>query len=258
MFKKILFFLLLIVCLPIKAGTIDPNTADSKYIEYGSKFKCIYNICGSYEDNGLYCASAVVIDPHWVLTAAHVVDCSKICIVHQDDKAYRIDKIIVHNKFESKTFGYYDIALCYSANPIILDFYPKLYDDENEVGKVCSISGYGFTGNFNTGINKSDNIKRAGSNKIDKIEKGLLICSPSSFNRTELEFLIASGDSGGGLFIDGKLAGINSCVIADDKNTNSSYTDESGHTRISLYRDWINDNISAYNEIIKNETKEKK
>lgn len=258
MFNKFLFlFFCLIVSCSLQAGTIDPNIADSKYIEYGSKFECIYNICGSYEDNGLYCGSAVIIDPHWVLTAAHVVDCSKICIVHQGDKAYRIDKIITHNKFESKIFGYYDIALCYSSNPIILDFYPKLYDKDDEVGKVCSISGYGFTGNFKTGINKSDNIKRAGSNKIDKIEKGLLVCSASLLNLTELEFLIGSGDSGGGLFIDGKLAGINSCVIADDKDTDSSYGDESGHTRISLYKDWINDNINQYNEIIKNEKKEK-
>jgi hypothetical protein len=62
-------------------------------------------------------------------------------------------------------------------------------------------------------------------------------------SKTELEFLIASGDSGGGLFIDNKLAGINSCVMAVDKKPDSTYNDESGHTRISKFIGWIKENI---------------
>jgi hypothetical protein len=61
--------------------------------------------------------------------------------------------------------------------------------------------------------------------------------------RTELEFLICSGDSGGGLFINKKLAGINSCVLAADKKPNSSYGDDAGHTRISKYVPWIKQKI---------------
>ena len=72
--------------------------------------------------------------------------------------------------------------------------------------------------------------------------------APSKNNErmTELEFLIGSGDSGGGLFLDGKLAGINSCVLAIDKKPNSTYSDESGHTRVSKYIDWINLTISEF------------
>ena len=54
-----------------------------------------------------------------------------------------------------------------------------------------------------------------------------------------MEFIICPGDSGGGLFIDKKIAGINSCVIATDGKPNSTYTDEGGHTRISQHLDWI-------------------
>jgi secreted trypsin-like serine protease len=57
-----------------------------------------------------------------------------------------------------------------------------------------------------------------------------------------LEFLIASGDSGGGLFIDNKLAGIHSCVMTVGKNPQSKYGEESGHTRISNFIEWIEDN----------------
>ena len=108
--------------------------------------------------------------------------------------------------------------------------------------------GYGITGNFNTGAKVSDGKKRAGSNVIDYIEKHILVCSASKpGNRiTELEFLISNGDSGGGLFIDQKLAGINSGIMCSDKKLDSSYGDESCHTRISIHRDWIIKTINSY------------
>jgi len=225
------------------SGTIDPSVPDAQYIEYGKAFKCIYKICGSYNDKGLFCASCVIIDKQWALTSAHVVQNSNLCVIHQGDEAYIVDKIIVHEDFKSDSFGYNDIALCHVSKNITLDYYPPLYDKDDELNKLCSISGYGITGTFVTGAKISDNIKRAGSNKIDYIEKDLLMCSPSKSRKTSLEFLIASGDSGGGLFIDQKLAGINSCVIASDKKPNSTYGDESGHIRISKYIKWINNNI---------------
>ena len=72
----------------------------------------------------------------------------------------------------------------------------------------------------------------------------MLVCSASVHsdkNITKMEFLIASGDSGGGLFIDNKLAGINSCVMAVDRSPQSKYNEESGHTRVSKFLGWINE-----------------
>jgi hypothetical protein len=226
----------------IYAGTIDPNTPDEKYIEYGKKFDCVLEIMGSYDsEEGLFSASAVAIDSRWVLTAAHVVKDSKFAFLHNEKKKQIIviDEIICHEDFEKRQFGFADIALCHTTSDIDLEFYPQLYEESNEVDKICAIAGYGKTGTFITGIQGGDKKRRGGSNKIDKIENDLLICSPSISNRTELEFLIGSGDSGGGLFIDGKLAGINSCVTTLDKKPDSTYNDDSGHTRISNFLDWI-------------------
>lgn len=230
------------------AGTIDPNVADSEYINYSQKFKYIYKICGFNHDSSLFCASAVAIEPNWVLTAAHVVKNAKLCVVSQeeDKDSHIVDKIIVKEEFEENNFGYNDIALCYLSKELFLEFYPPLYEDEDEVNKLCCISGYGLTGTFLTGANKSDNKKRAGSNKVESIDRELLICTPSISRKTSLEFLISSGDSGGGLFIDGKLAGINSCVIAADKKPDSTYGDESGHTRISKHIGWIKNTIKNH------------
>ncbi|NDC96102.1 hypothetical protein EB077_12410, partial [bacterium] len=137
-----------------------------------------------------------------------------------------------------------DIAILILDNSLDLDIYPKLYNTNDEVGRICYMSGFGLTGDFNTGFHKDDGKRRAGSNIIDKIEKNMLICSPSlESDKTELEFLIAGGDSGGGLFINNKLAGINSCLFARDKKGDASYGDESGHTRISYHIEWIENTI---------------
>lgn len=241
---KFLVFCLLICSFGLNtiAGTIDPNIPDSKYLEYAKDFKCVYKICGTYKDGTLFCASAVVIDSHWVLTAAHVVKDQKICLISKDDKAHEITEVFIHQSFKDEGFGNADIALCYVDDDIGLDFYPKLYEDNDEVNKVCAISGYGLTGTFFTGAIKSDGNQRAGSNHIDEIQGDLLICTPSSRTskkRSSLEFLIGSGDSGGGLFIDGRLAGINSCVLAADRKPDSTYGDEAGHTRVSKFVEWI-------------------
>ena len=227
------------------AGTIDPQTSDEKYIEYAKDFHCVLKICGQYEDDKPFCASTVAIAPNWTLTAAHVVKNQKITFVRlSKEKSVIVNRVICHKDFKEKNFGYFDIALCYTKEELNLEFYPEIYQDTDEVGKICSIAGWGTTGNFSTGANKFDGQRRAGSNYIDVIDRNLLVCTPSVKNKTSLEFLISHGDSGGGLFIGNKLAGINSCVMAIDKKPDSNYSDESGHTRLSLFKEWITENIN--------------
>jgi hypothetical protein len=239
-------FSFLLIASSLFAGTTDPLTNDEKYVEYGKKFEYVLSICGLYEDNRLFCGSAVIIDQEWILTAAHVVKGAKHCGVHvKDSTVILMDEIILHKDFNG-SFGLADIALCHLVEPLELDFYPPLYETDDEVGKICCISGYGLTGTFLEGQKISDGKKRAGSNIIDSISGDLLICTPNGTiqeGRTELEFMIASGDSGGGLFIDGKLAGINSCVMAEGKAPKSMYGDEAGHTRVSKYVGWIKEII---------------
>lgn len=242
-------FLTLCVSINVTlAGTIDPTTPDTKYVEFGKEFKSIGRICGTYQNDTKFCGSCVVISENIILTAAHVVQNYKVVKVTVEDKDYEITKCVWPKEFDDSVFGKSDIAICYSKDPIKLDFYPSLYEADDEVDKVCTLSGYGMKGTFSSGAVNSDQKKRAGSNKIDYIDRDLLMCSPSKpgdKDKTALEFLIGSGDSGGGLFIGNKLAGIHSCVLWDTKNKNASnsrYGSESGHTRISKYRKWILDN----------------
>lgn len=226
------------------SGTIDPSVPDSRYVAYGNKFIHVVKIrgicsCKKIDREHEFHASAVIISPRWALTAAHVVSSADDMVIEIGEKKHKIDRVEIHTNFDKEKIGHNDIALCRSEEDFGMRFYPKLYERNDETGKVVVMCGYGITGNFSTGAIKSDALKRAGSNVAERTERDCLICNNLGGRKTELEFMIASGDSGGGLFIDGKLAGINSFVMSDDGNPNSDYGDESAHTRVSLYSDWI-------------------
>lgn len=242
---------------PSLAGTIDPNTPDSKYVEFGKQFpnvvqlsakvKCLNPQCEfkSHAQKG----SAVVIAPHWLLTAAHVVqDGTHHTAILADQTTYDLPHVVWHKDFDNSTFGVNDIALCYSPKEIVMEFYPELYDQDDELGKAITLAGWGFSGTFNTGASVTDGKRRAGQNVIAGSHRTVLTCVPRRQGRFPLEFMIAPGDSGGGMFIGNKLAGINSFLMAGDSKPDGTYGDESAFTRVSLYVQWVKDQIAAYEQ----------
>lgn len=247
MYKILIALILGLIPLNSFAGTIDQNVPDSKYVEYGDKHESVVKIEGNNDDikGSYFYASAIIIKPRWILTAAHVIKNSKQCRIVIGKKTIPIDFIAHHSSYEENNFGKYDIGIGHLEQDADIGFYPELYTENDEVGKICSMAGFGVTGNFQSSERKVDDLKRGGSNIVDAIDRDLLICSLKDGQRTSLEFLICHGDSGGGLFIDRKLAGIHSCVLADDKKLDSNINDWSGHTRVSLFTNWIREAIDA-------------
>jgi hypothetical protein len=238
------------------AGTRDPHTPDEQYVEFGKSFPWVVQIsntidCKKCQDVHAQRASAVVIRPNWALTAAHVVKDTTENVILIGDKEHVITYKVVHRDFEEAKAGFYDIALCYSPDDFGLEFYVPLYKKTDEVGKPITIAGWGATGTFLTGASHVDGKRRAGHNRIIAEESAILICSPARPKQFQLEFMIAPGDSGGGMFIGNELAGINSFLAAADKNPNGTYTDESAFTRVSLYVDWVEAQIEKYEKAMR-------
>lgn len=232
-------------------GTIDPNVPDKKYIEYGKKYDCVVSLQGKIkvdDKDTPFFASGVIISPRIVLTAAHVMKPSKDCFIVVDGKNVDILYSIIYDKFTEEKLGF-DIAVCLLKDEVNLQVYPELYSEEDEVGKICGIVGFGRTGSYHTGAIKFDLNKRGGSNTIDGLLNDLLVCSVKGGVKTQLEFLLATGDSGGGLFIDQKLAGINSGIMTSDKKLDSNINDESTHTRISIHKAWIEEAIDLLEKL---------
>lgn len=237
-----LYAIILFAC-PLQAGTILDSVPDTEYIKYGENIDCVVEMLGISDKKISSQFSGVVIHPNWIITAAHTLNNKEQFYFRYKKQTIPIDEYYIHPDYNRDKFGSIDIGLCYVKNAIKINFIPELYQKSEEIDKIVCIVGYGMTGTGSTGAIKWDGKKRAGSNFIDKIENSLLICSMSrpSEKSTSLEICIVSGDSGGGLFIDKKLAGINSCVIHKDRSHRGKYGDESGHVRLSSKKclDWI-------------------
>ena len=242
------------------SGTRDPSTPDSKHLAYGKKHECVVQVKGKMEvtykedekQEVMASGSGVIIAKRYVLTAAHVVEKTKDPYIVLHGKKIKIDWVLIPKMYKEANTGPYDIALCRLDEDAIIGFYPELYGKDDEIGKLCSVAGWGMYGTWTTGTIYDDNKLRAGSNYISPIMFcGMMVCSvQDKSKRTSLEYLIGRGDSGGGLFINKKLAGIHSCIYTGDGNLDSSYKDYSAHTRVSLHKPWIDLIINNYEGIL--------
>ena len=173
-------------------------------------------------------------------------------VVH-DGHRHVVDRMYVHKNFDFDLKSvqnvdqpFADLALCHVRGKPEFEFKASIVDDNvvNVIGKVVAISGFGATGTLESGATNFDRKRRAGSNIIDGIEKDILLASSkkNENRKTTLEMLVATGDSGGGVFVDGKLLGIISFIRSTD-GTNSNYGDSSGFLDLRQYKRWINDII---------------
>lgn len=236
--------LALALALPAAAGTIDDDIPDARYREYGETFApYTARLIGIQHNDTPAVATCTLIDARWALTAAHVVESMTHCTIMTGTGLHRVDRICVHHEYESRLR--HDIALVRVDTPFSLARYPELSDGSERLGGVCAAVGYGATGWLTTGFVNSDSEIRAGTMVLDEEEGTNYICRIDR-GRSPLPFCIAPGDSGGGLYAaaaDGRtvLIGVNSFVSRSGgvKPMRSAVGEESGHTKVSPYVDWI-------------------
>ena len=221
------------------AGTTDDATPDARYLEYGKGFApYTCRVTGVGTDGFPLLGTCTLIGERWALTAAHVVSDMTRCHVLTESRLHRVVRIWPHRDFDGSRLGWSDIAIIEAAEPWGLDWYPPLSAGDEAPGDVVSIAGYGMTGRMSAGYTIGDGQLRAGTNRIARFERSIIVC-PIRRGGSPLPLGIAPGDSGGPLFVNGRLAGVNSFTMADKGPLRSKAGEESGHTRVSLYLDWI-------------------
>jgi hypothetical protein len=235
------------------AGTTIDSEMDYDHKTYAQNFSGVGVLRGLLKDNPLKvtCGSAIAIDKHWILTAAHVVVDSypEDLIFRIDHNLYLVDKVIVHKLFDKYSdSSIADIAICRTRNPIILNKYHTLYDGQDEKDAFCSIVGSGIYGSIFSFKRIKDYKIRAGTNMVDSIFEDKLRTNFSIAFPTKLEYLISYGDSGGPLLIDDKIAGIHSFI--NGPFNSSTIGTHAFHTRVSIYYNWIKENMQENSYII--------
>lgn len=276
-----------VVLNPMSAGTVRHDRTDSLYTILAAEvdFAAVGKITGS-EAGGGFLASGTLIRDQWVLTAAHVVDgfdglgsgVSNLRF-QVEGVTFTADEWFVHPAWpasggESNLFAGWDLALVHLEQPV-MDVTPvALFTGATELGQVATIVGFGATGTGLTGAQEnSAGTKRAGNNVVDISgiqatpgstvsignERMLAIDFDQPDNTAastlgsqiplDLEYLVAPGDSGGGLFLEVNnellLAGVTSLTSTLDGSVNSDYGDRGAFTRVSQFVPWIEETILA-------------
>ncbi len=254
-----------LTCSTAFAGVIRADRSDLDYVGLGAlpQYASVGQVVGATTGSGFY-ASGTLIAPNWALTAAHVVDSATDLTLTFGGASFAASNWVAHSKWDGNLGKGYDIGLVQFETDIVAatGIDPaSLYAGTDELSRVGSAVGFGTTGTGLSGWTTFDGQKRAGQNVIDTLlqtpGKGNRVLlsdfdnpngpSDSSWGSTsplDLEYLIAPGDSGGGLFIDVQgetmLAGVHSFGWGIlDGTPDSNYGDASGHTRVSSFIDWI-------------------
>ncbi len=250
------------------AGTRRDDREDQAYLDLGAQFASVGRVDFMIGFDA-YMGSGVLIDSNWVLTAGHVVDEATRLTFTLAGNRYRAASWQAHPNWNGELGKGYDIGLINLRKAVKKVAPAPRYTGSGELGQTGTSVGYGMTGTGKDGAITFDGQKRAGENMIDawlQTEEPRVFLSDfdnpqdrsdNVFGLPEpldLEFLIAPGDSGGGVFLDiggtcdtWPLAGVNSFIGWFDEAGDSDYGDISGHTRVSAFNTWIDGVIGGGN-----------
>ena len=269
--------ILLLLGASIQAGVRRDDVSDAPFLDLAASD--LYQSVGRLNfsvGSSSYLASGVLISPDWVLTAGHVVGGNDYQGVGINQLTFSLTTGGSVLSFAASAWyahpGWtitqgdmlagFDLGLIHLQSSVSAIQAASLYLSESLQIQTGTMVGYGATGTGITGFQAGTaGVKRAGQNMIDAQGDGATISSSILFVDFDqpgtdannvvggdvplsLEYLIAPGDSGGGLFVTENqqtfLVGISSFTWGIlDGTANSNYGDVAGFTSTTSQLAWI-------------------
>ncbi|AKU17822.1 S1 family peptidase [Luteipulveratus mongoliensis] len=203
---------------PRTSNIVGGSKADSPYI-----VQLVFK-----QDGGTYGCTGEAISAGWVLTAKHCVDgTTSMNVYYSNDTANR-GEAVVASDFQASSSG--DVGLVKLGTDKELNEYAPLADSYSPSGGTGEIWGYGLR------ADKQDpdwlykatvNIDGASTDAYDG--KAVHVLGEDGASN--------HGDSGGPLFVDGKIVGV--CSTGDTADPGSDIHAGSNYANLTDSRSWI-------------------
>jgi secreted trypsin-like serine protease len=259
MSKKYRTSFLIMICLLWGSASgiiIRHDTGPTRYEVRPSDYPAVFFL---ERQGGRKICVATVIHQRWAITAAHCADETMLSntldngrrfAVQVGSQAREIDALIVHPDYDISSANDVDLALIRFREAAAVPRLVPLQVEDNELGEIVSLIGWGYFGLGTTGRQYDDGCMRLAQNRITVAERRLRIefedPRPANSATLELEGMPSLGDSGGPLLIASgigfRLAGV---AVGESKGadfseeTQGKYGSVAIYERISLHIDWI-------------------